>query len=62
MKRMNLRNEEHGFISVSGSAYHGLLKLRHDVTFAASRRNNQCVATQQQIRRDVISATSCPIK
>ena len=62
MKRMNLRNEEHGFISVSGSAYHGLLKLRHDVAFAASRRNNQCVATQQQIRRDVIPATSCPIK
>lgn len=27
-----------------------------------SRRNNQCVATQQQIRRDVIPATSCPIK
>ena len=62
MKRMNLRNEEHGFISVSGSAYHGLLKLRHDVAFAASRRNNQCVATQQQIRRDVIPTTSCPIK
>lgn len=40
----------------------GLLKLRHDVAFAASRRNNQCVATQQQIRRDVIPATSCPIK
>ena len=54
MKRMNLRNEEHGFISVSGSAYHGLLKLRHDVAFAASRRNNRRVATQQQIRRDVI--------
>ena len=47
---------------VSGSAYHGLLKLRHDVAFATSRRNNQCVATQQQIRRDVIPATSCPIK
>ena len=47
---------------VSGSAYQGLLKLRHDVAFAASRRNNRCVATQQQIRRDVIPATSCPIK
>lgn len=47
---------------VSGSAYLGLLKLRHDVAFAASRRNNRCVATQQQIRRDVIPATSCPIK
>lgn len=47
---------------VSGSTYHGLLKLRHDVAFAASRRNNRCVATQQQIRRDVIPATSCPIK
>lgn len=62
MKRMNLRNEEHGFISVSGSAYHGLLKLRHDAASDASRRSNQCVATQQQIRRDVIPATSCPIK
>ena len=47
---------------VSGSTYHGLLKLRRDVAFAASRRNNRCVATQQMLRRDVIPATSCPIK
>ena len=31
-----------------------LPKLRPDVAFAASRRNNRRVATQQQIRRDVI--------
>ena len=47
---------------VSGSTYHGLLKLRRDVAFAASRRNNRCAAMQQQIRRDVIPATSCPSK
>ena len=37
-----------------------LPKLRPDVAFAASRRNNRRIATQQQIRRDVISDTSCP--
>ena len=37
-------------------------KLRHDAASDASRRSNQCVTTQQQIRRDVISANSCPIK
>ena len=37
-----------------------LPKLRTDVAFASSRRNNRRVATQQQIRRDVISDTSVP--
>jgi len=45
---------------VSGSAYLGLLKLRHDVASDASRRSNRRVATQREIRRDVIPATSCP--
>lgn len=50
MKRMNLRNEEHGFISVSGSAcrcsrYYVTTQLlmRHDVAISASRRSNRYV-------------------
>ncbi|MCE4122758.1 hypothetical protein NND09_08940 [Prevotella copri] len=50
MKRMNLRNEEHGFISVSGSACRcsrnyitTQLLMRHDVAISASRRSNRYV-------------------
>ena len=35
-------------------------KLRPDVASGTSRRSNRCVTTQRQIRRDVISDTSCP--
>ena len=33
-------------------------KLRHDVASDTSRRNNNCVATQQQIRRDENEGTN----
>ncbi len=33
-------------------------KLRPDVASDTSRRNNNCVTTQQQIRRDAVSDTS----
>ena len=35
-------------------------KLRPDVASGTSRRDNRRVTTQRQIRRDVISDTSCP--
>ena len=36
-------------------------KLRHDVAVATSRRNNNYVPTQWQLRRDAVSGASCPL-
>ena len=36
-------------------------KLRHDVAVATSRRNNNYVPTQCQLRRDAVSGASCPL-
>lgn len=38
-----------------------LEKLRHDVAVASSRRNNNYVTTQWQLRRDAVSGASCPL-
>ena len=38
-----------------------LEKLRHDVAVATSRRNNNYVPTQWQLRRDAVSGASCPL-
>ena len=36
-------------------------KLRHDVAVATSRRNNNYIPTQWQLRRDAVSGASCPL-
>lgn len=38
-----------------------LEKLRHDVAVTASRRNNNYVPTQWQLRRDAVSGAFCPL-
>ena len=38
-----------------------LEKLRHDVAVATSRRNNNYIPTQWQLRRDAVSGASCPL-
>ena len=38
-----------------------LEKLRHDVAVATSRRNNNYVPTQWQLRRDAVSGASWPL-
>lgn len=37
------------------------VKLRHDVAVATSRRNNNYIPTQWQLRRDAVSGASCPL-
>ena len=40
---------------------HDAGEISHDVAVATSRRNNNYVPTQWQLRRDAVSRASCPL-